>query len=65
MSSSDRAVLLALYRSTRGTRWEQNHNWNKDAELSRWHGVYVNGEGRVVKLLLQYNNLQGMLVLSP
>ena len=65
MASSDRAALVALYRSTGGTRWKQNRNWDTDAGLSQWHGVQVNHEGRVVHLLLEDNNLQGMLGILP
>ncbi|CAM9483769.1 unnamed protein product [Ectocarpus sp. 12 AP-2014] len=63
MSSEDRAVLVALFRSTGGTRWLQNSKWDKDADLSRWYGVYVNDDGRVVKLNLNSNNLEGILSL--
>ncbi|CAM9596837.1 unnamed protein product [Ectocarpus fasciculatus] len=59
MSSRDRAALVALFRSTGGVRWIQKHNWDTDADLSRWYGVQVNGDGRVVKLRLAYNNLKG------
>ncbi|CAM9986747.1 unnamed protein product, partial [Ectocarpus fasciculatus] len=59
MASTDRAALLALFRSTRGSGWKNNKNWNTDAPLSEWYGVYVNGEGLVVKLRLNDNNLQG------
>ncbi|CAM9735377.1 unnamed protein product [Ectocarpus sp. 12 AP-2014] len=59
MSSEDRAALIALFRSTGGTRWENNDNWDKDADLSKWHGVQVNEDGRVVGLWLSSNNLEG------
>ncbi|CAN0427000.1 unnamed protein product, partial [Ectocarpus fasciculatus] len=61
MASTDRAALLALFRSTRGSGWKKSNNWNTDAPLWRWHGVRVDGEGRVVKLLLNDNNLQGTI----
>lgn len=60
MALADRAALSALFRSTNGTRWKYNCNWNTDAELSQWHGVMVNeADGRVVGLDLRDNNLQG------
>lgn len=59
MASTDRDVLLVLYRSTGGVDWEENTNWNTDATLSEWYGVGINGQGRV-KLSLGFNNLQGM-----
>ncbi|CAN0318403.1 unnamed protein product, partial [Ectocarpus fasciculatus] len=61
MASTDRAALLALFRSTRGSGWKNSNNWNTTAPLSEWHGVRVDGEGRVVKLLLNDNNLQGTI----
>ncbi|CAB1114087.1 unnamed protein product [Ectocarpus sp. CCAP 1310/34] len=58
MASTDRAVLSALFQSTRGSGWKQSNNWNTDAPLSDWYGVDVDGEGRVVNLCLPDNNLQ-------
>lgn len=60
MASSDRASLVALFRATGGTGWKRSDNWNTDADLSKWYGVKVNEHGRVVKLDLNRNNLQGM-----
>lgn len=60
MASTDRSALLALFRSTGGAdAWHASTNWDTDAELSLWHGVGVNEEGRVVALWLDGNNLQG------
>ncbi|CAN0152417.1 unnamed protein product [Ectocarpus sp. 4 AP-2014] len=59
MVSTDRDALLALYNATRGGGWTQNANWNTDAALSRWHGVRVNDQDRVVELNLRGNNLSG------
>lgn len=60
MAPTDRAALLALFRSTGGATWWGKHNWGTDAELSRWYGVTVNDQGRVVKICLNFNNLRGM-----
>lgn len=57
----DRATLRALFHSTGGANWLQNDNWDTDAVLSLWHGVKVDDQGRVMKLGLQNNNLQGRL----
>lgn len=59
MASADRAALLALYRSTGGLNWRRSRNWNTEAELSQWYGVEVDDEGRVVKLKLDFLNLEG------
>ena len=61
MSSGDRAALVALFRSTGGPHWRGKRNWDTDADLSRWSGVTVNDDGRVVKLDLYDNNLKGIL----
>lgn len=59
MAFTDRDVLLALFRSAGGPNWSRKQNWDTDAELSKWDGVWVDGQGRVVKLDLRENNLQG------
>lgn len=61
MGSTDRDVLLILYWSTGGANWKKNDNWDTDADVSRWHGVKVNEQGRVVELQLGGNNLRGRL----
>lgn len=64
-TTTDRIALLALYGLTGGATWNNNDNWDTDADLSLWHGVEVNAQGRVVTLKLPYNNLQGTAVHSP
>lgn len=54
--------MVALFHATGGTSWKRNDNWDTDADLSKWYGVKVNDQGRVVKLDLNRNNLQGMYV---
>eukprot|EP00752_Nemacystus_decipiens_P005720 g5177.t1 len=61
MGSTDRAALVALYEATGGPNWAQNENWNTDADLSQWHGIDVTGQGRVLKLGLRSNNLEGFI----
>lgn len=60
MLSKDRDALIALYNATGGASWMRNTNWNTDSDLSLWHGVGVNDQGRVVELSLRSNNLRGM-----
>lgn len=64
MDSTDRAVLAALFQVTGGAGWLRNTNWGTDAELSTWFGVEVNDQGRVLKLDLKINNLQGTMSLT-
>ena len=51
MAEPDRDALSALFRSNGGDGWLRKDNWDTDAELSKWYGVRVNREGRVVKML--------------
>ncbi|CAN0280194.1 unnamed protein product [Scytosiphon promiscuus] len=61
MAQADREVLLVLYRSTNGPGWKKKRGWDTRADLYNWHGVEVNDQGRVVRLSLGFNNLQGTL----
>ena len=56
---SDRDVLTALYEATDGPNWTNSQNWLTDAPLEEWHGVDVDGEGRVDYLDLSGNGLTG------
>jgi len=58
VSSSDKAVLIALYNATNGTEW--NSSWDLNAAVDTWHGVKLENE-RVVEINLQFNNLNGEL----
>ncbi|CAN0300005.1 unnamed protein product, partial [Hapterophycus canaliculatus] len=60
MTSTDRDVLLVLYRSNDGPKWKNNTNWGTDAALSDWYGVTANDEDRVLGLSLGGNNLRGI-----
>ncbi|CAN0237236.1 unnamed protein product, partial [Scytosiphon promiscuus] len=49
----DRDVLLRFFRTTHGYSWTYRDGWEEDAaDLSSWHGVTTNTNGRVVKLEL-------------
>eukprot|EP00752_Nemacystus_decipiens_P017216 g15424.t1 len=56
---TDRAALSALFRSTGGAEWRRKDNWDTGADLSRWFGVKVDAQGRVVRLALVGNFLRG------
>ena len=57
----DREILVALYEATGGPNWTNNANWLTDAPLGTWHGIEVDGEGRVIGLDLSENNLEGKI----
>lgn len=60
-AESNREALIALYHATGGSNWTNHANWNTDAPLSEWYGVYTDDYGRVVSLDLRENNLTGSL----
>ncbi|CAN0430149.1 unnamed protein product [Pylaiella littoralis] len=61
MTSTDRDILLVLYKSTGGASWKNTVNWGTDTPISQWYGVEVNKQDRVVKLSLSSNNLRGQI----
>ena len=58
---ADREVLVGLYEATNGTGWKNGSNWLSDAPLADWYGVDVDADGRVSKLVLAENGLQGQI----
>lgn len=59
--TGDRDILVALYWATNGPHWLNSDNWLTDAPLAEWHGVRVNGDGRVTGLGLFQNRLSGTI----
>lgn len=58
----DYPALVALYNSTNGANWANNTNWLSNKPLNEWHGVTLDSQnGRVIRLDLFNNNLNGML----
>ena len=55
----DRAALATLYEATSGPDWVNNDNWLTDAPLGDWHGIDVDEAGRVERIYLSFNNLEG------
>ena len=60
-ASRDREALIALYNSTNGSDWAVSTNWLSDAPLNTWHGVSTGTDGRVDRLDLYDNGLDGPL----
>ena len=58
-ASPDRGALVALFNATCGLTWDNNEGWLTAAPVGEWHGVTVDGSGRVVGLDLRKNNLRG------
>ena len=54
---TDREILEILYEAAGGDRWAANTNWLSDEDLSEWHGVDTDGDGKVTDLSLRANGL--------
>ncbi|MCY4577923.1 MAG: hypothetical protein OXD31_02645, partial [Chloroflexi bacterium] len=59
--NDERDALIALYNATNGDDWQYHTNWLSSAPLGDWHGVSTNGDGRVIELNLDANNLSGQV----
>ena len=58
-AASDRAVLETLYDATGGPDWIDNTNWKGASPLGEWFGVTTDTAGRVTRLELPGNGLEG------
>ncbi len=58
-ATTDRVFLMQLFHATGGSSWENGAGWGTACPLGEWYGVTVDNEGRVVKLDLHDNNLEG------
>ena len=59
--STDRAALIALYEATNGAGWEDSRRWLDDGPLTLWRGVSTDADGRVTRLRLRDNDLEGRI----
>ena len=59
--SPDRASLVALYEAANGDGWTDGRNWTSDRPLSEWFGVEADADGRVTRLVLGDNGLEGRI----
>ncbi len=59
--SADSTALMALYNSTDGPNWDNNGNWGTNKSLNQWYGITTNANGRVSKIILEWNDLNGTL----
>ena len=66
VSQTERQTLEALYDSTNGDSWKDNTNWNTEQPICSWFGIFCeeessNGDHGVIRIYLDYNNLNGNL----
>ena len=60
-AAGDRDVLVSLYDSTDGGNWKRNDNWLSSKPVGEWFGVVTDSAGRVIRLRLGDNSLNGPL----
>ena len=58
---TDREVLEDLYTALGGAQWANAGNWNTNAPLEEWWGITLDGQGRVSRLDLRGQGLNGAL----
>ena len=58
-AAGDRDVLVSLYDSTDGGNWKRNDNWLSSKPIGEWFGVVTDSTGRVIRLRLGDNSLNG------
>ena len=58
-AETDREALVALYNATGGESWNESDNWLSNADMDEWTGVVTDGNGRVIFLRLDDNQLSG------
>jgi len=56
----DYQALVDLYEDTEGIGWMNQGGWLQNCDISTWDGVTVE-DGRVTRLVLNSNNLEGEL----
>ena len=57
-----KGILAQLYHATGGPNWTEDANWLTAAPLREWHGVETDTVGRVAKIDLASNNLEGFIL---
>ncbi|HEY3390769.1 MAG TPA: leucine-rich repeat protein, partial [Prolixibacteraceae bacterium] len=57
---ADSLALVAIYNTMNGANWTRKLNW-LTGQVQNWQGVTLSSEGRVTKLNLTCNNLQGSM----
>ena len=60
-SCAERDALEALYHATDGANWTDSTNWLSEEPLSEWFGVTTDSSGRVTRLELRRNRLNGQI----
>lgn len=65
ISESEKEALLAFYEATNGARWRIDSSWGLSDDISSWHGVTLDSEGRVIELILRNIGMTGGRIVDP
>lgn len=61
-SNADSLVLVSLYNQTDGPNWTNNANWLvQNMPIGSWHGITTDAGGKVIKIELIGNKLNGQV----
>ena len=58
------AGLHNLFQTTHGKHWKINENWLNDSLPRDWHGVSIDADGNISKLIMKANDLTGKVELT-
>lgn len=61
LRDAERRALMEFYAALGGHDWLERDFWGSDRPVGEWHGVETDAEGRVVRLTIYDNNLEGAL----
>lgn len=63
VSQQEFDALVAFYNATNGSSWNDNSGWNTTTNnvSSRWNGLSVSPDGKVIAMYLYENNLSGVI----
>ena len=63
-ATSDRTAMIAFYNSMGGPNWANNTNWLSDKPVGDWYGITTDNRGRIIRISLHYNGLNGQIPLQ-
>ncbi len=61
LRDGERQALIVFYQALGGPDWLQRDFWGSDRPVGEWHGVETDADGRVVRLTIYDNNLEGSI----
>ena len=56
-----RGALIRFYDALSGSDWDTDTNWGTTQPLDDWHGVTADAQGKVTRLSLSNNDLNGVI----